>query len=53
VGYSIPCAKMLRNKTREIHLVKCMVYSFSKGKEVILGPKANTFEKHVRKSNIV
>jgi hypothetical protein len=47
VGYSIPWAKMLRSETRKIHLVKCMVYSFLKGKYVILGPEANTFEKHV------
>jgi hypothetical protein len=53
VGYSIPLAKMLRSETRDIHLVKCMVYSFLKSKGVILGPKANTFEKHVRKTNIV
>jgi hypothetical protein len=45
VGYSIPWAKMLRSETRNIRLMKCMVYSFLKDKGVILQPKANTFEK--------
>jgi hypothetical protein len=53
VGYLIPWAKMLRSETREIHLMKCMTYSFLKGKDVILGPKVNNFQKHVRKTNIV
>jgi hypothetical protein len=34
----------LKSKIGEIHCVKCMVYSFVKSKDVILGPKANTLE---------
>jgi hypothetical protein len=30
-----------------VHYVNCLVCSFVKGKDVILGPKANTFENHV------
>jgi hypothetical protein len=33
-----------------VHYVKCLVCSFVKGKDVILGPKANTFENHVAES---
>jgi hypothetical protein len=36
--------EMLKSKIGEIHCVKCMVYSFVKSKDVILGPKANTLE---------
>ncbi len=37
---------MLKNETREVHHVKCMVCSFVKGKDVILGPKVDIFKKH-------
>ncbi len=30
-----------------VNCMKCLVCSFVKGKDVILGPKANTFENHV------
>jgi hypothetical protein len=35
---------MLKSKIGEILCVKCMVYSFVKSKDVILGPKADTLE---------
>jgi hypothetical protein len=44
---------MLISEIGEIHHVKCLVYSFVKGKDVILGPKANTLEKHVGKTKVV
>ncbi len=44
-----PWVEMLRSETRDVHHLKCLVCSFVKGKDVILGPKVNTFEKHVRK----
>jgi hypothetical protein len=34
--------EMLKSKIGEIVCVKCMVYSFVKSKDVILGPKADT-----------
>jgi hypothetical protein len=43
---------MLRNEIREIHSVKCMVCSFVKGKDVILGPNIDTFEKHLEKTKV-
>jgi len=49
--YSIPMGN--RNETREVHHVKCMVCSFVKGKDVILGPKVNTLEKHAWKIRVV
>jgi hypothetical protein len=33
--------------------MKCLVCSFVKNKDVILGPKANTLEKHVGKTRVV
>ncbi len=33
-----------------VHCMKCLVCSFVKDKDVILGPKANTLEKHVGKT---
>jgi hypothetical protein len=48
-----PWIEMLRNKSGEVHCVKCLVCSFVKGKDVILGPKANTLEKHVGKTRVV
>jgi hypothetical protein len=38
---------MLKNRFRKI--VKCIFYSFVKGKDVILGFKFDMFEKHVGK----
>ncbi len=48
-----PWAKILRNEIGEGHYVKCMVCSFVKGKDVILGPKVNTLEKHAGKTRVV
>jgi hypothetical protein len=48
-----PWVKMLRSETRDVHHVKCLVCSFVKGKDVILGPKANTIEKHAGKTSVV
>jgi len=48
-----PWANMLKNESGEVHHVKCMVYSFVKAKDVILGSKVNTFENHVGKARDV
>jgi hypothetical protein len=48
-----PRVETLRSKTRKVHYVKCLVCSFVKGKDVILGPKANILEKHVWKTKVV
>ncbi len=47
-----PWVEMLRNETRDIHHLKCLC-SLVKGKDVILGPKTNTLEKHVGKTKVV
>jgi hypothetical protein len=44
---------MLKSDYGEIHRVKCIVYSIMKGKDVILGPKFDTLEKHARKTNAI
>jgi hypothetical protein len=44
---------MLKNESGEVHHVKCMVYSFVKAKDVILGSKVNTLENHVGKARDV
>jgi hypothetical protein len=48
-------AKMLRNEIGIFHHVKCLVClcSFVKGKDVILGPKVDTFENHAGKTKVV
>jgi hypothetical protein len=51
--FKFPWAEMLTNETGEVHHVKWMVCSFVKGKDVILGPKVNTFEKHAGKTRVV
>jgi hypothetical protein len=48
-----PWAKMLKSAIGKVHCVKCMVCSFAKGKDVILRPKANTLEKHARKTRVI
>ncbi len=48
-----PWANMLRIESGEVHHVKCMVYSFARGKDVILGSKINTLENHVGKAKDV
>ncbi len=48
-----PWVEMLRSETRDVHHVKCLVCSFMKGKDVNIGPKSNTIEKHVGKANVV
>jgi hypothetical protein len=44
---------MLKSDYGEIHHVKCIVCSTMKGKDVILGPKFDTLEKHVRKTKAI
>jgi len=48
-----PWVEMLRSEIGEIHDVKCLVCSFVKGKDVILGLKANTLGKHAGKTRVV
>ncbi len=48
-----PWVEMLRSETKDVHHVKCPVCSFVKGKDVILGLKANTIEKNIGKTNVV
>ncbi len=43
---------MLRSETKKFHCVKCLISSIMKGKDVILGPKANTLENHARKKRL-
>ncbi len=52
-GLQFPWAKMLKNGFGEIHHAKLIVCSIMKGKDVILGLKFDTFEKHARKSKVV
>jgi hypothetical protein len=49
LGYIVPWVEMLKIDYGEIHRVKCIVCSTMKGKDVILGPKFDTLEKHARK----
>jgi hypothetical protein len=44
---------MLRIETRKVHHVKCMVCSFVKSKDVILGPKVDILEKHEGKTRAI
>ncbi len=44
---------MLKNEFGEVHMVKCIVCSFVKGKDVIMGPKFDTLEKHARKGKAI
>jgi hypothetical protein len=44
---------MLKSDFGEINYVKCIVCLAMKGKEVILGPKSDMFEKHVRKTKVI
>jgi hypothetical protein len=44
---------MLKSEIGKVHYVKCLICSFVKDKDVILGPKANTLEKHVGKARVV
>ncbi len=44
---------MFKSDFGEINYVKCIVCLTMKGKDVILGPKLNTLEKHVRKTKTV
>jgi hypothetical protein len=44
---------MSKSETKDIHGVKCLICSFVKGKDVIIGPKANNFEKYARKTKVV
>jgi hypothetical protein len=49
----LPWPEMLRSEIGKVHCVKCKVCSFVKGKDVILRPKVDTLEKHVRKTRVV
>jgi hypothetical protein len=40
---------MLKSEFGEVHMVKCIVCSFVKGKDVIMGLKFDILEKHARK----
>jgi hypothetical protein len=42
---------MFKNDSREIKLMKCIVCLAMKGKDVILGSKCNTLEKHAKKTS--
>jgi len=42
--------EMLKSEFGEIHMVKCIVCYFVKGKDVIMGPKFDTLAKHARKA---
>jgi hypothetical protein len=44
---------MLKIDYGEIHCVKCIVCSTMKGKDVILGPKFDTLEKHAKKTKAI
>jgi hypothetical protein len=44
---------MLKNDFGDINYVKCIVCLAMKGKEVILGPKLDMFEKHVKKTKVI
>jgi len=46
-------AKMMKNVSSEIHQVKSIIYSTVIRKDVMLGSKCNTLEKHTRKIKAV
>jgi hypothetical protein len=46
-------AKMMKNISSKIHQVKSIIYLAVIGKDVMLGPKSNTLEKHTRKIKVV
>ncbi len=48
-----PWVELLKSETRKVQHVKCMVCSFVKGKDVILGPKVDIFEKHEGKTRAI
>ncbi len=52
-GLQFPQVKTSKNDFGEIHCVKCIVCSIVKGKDMILGLKFDTFEKHVGKTKVV
>jgi hypothetical protein len=45
--------KMVKSEFGEVHMVKCIVCSFLKGKDVIMGPTFDTFEKHATKAKAI
>jgi hypothetical protein len=53
IWVEFPWVKMSKNDFSEIHRVKCIVCSIAKGKDVILGLKFDTLEKHVRKTKAI
>ncbi len=44
---------MLKSEFGEVHMVKCIVCPFVKGKDVIMGLKFDTLEKHARKAKAI
>jgi hypothetical protein len=44
---------MLKNNSKKVNQVKCMMCSFVKGKVVLLGPKVATFENMFEKTKVV
>lgn len=44
---------MLKSDLGDTNHVKCIVCSIVKGKDVILGPKFDTLDKHVGKTKVV
>jgi hypothetical protein len=53
LGYSIHLGINVKKCSGEVNKVKCMVYSFVKGKDVLLGPKVNILEKHAGKTQAI
>jgi len=47
-----PCIEMLKNNSKKVNQVKCMMCSFVKGKVVLLGPKVATFENMLKKQRL-
>lgn len=44
---------MLKSEFGEVYMVKCILCSFVKGKDVIMGPKFDTLAKHARKPKAI
>jgi hypothetical protein len=44
---------MVKSEFGEVHMVKCIVCFFVKGKDVIMGPTFDTFEKHPTKAKAI
>jgi len=53
IATQFPWVEMLKSDLGDINRVKCIVCLIAKGKDVILGPKSNMFEKHTGKTKVV